>query len=135
MYMTSDISATQYFKIDPKHSDAPRLAGAYNGEFLPDKEIPFGVRDTYMAHLAPGFRMPEGGVGHRWAREGIYAVVVEGVSREGWKAVLDAVGNAETRGQVLNRLIQLPYITWDVPHQDIGRLNEIARAAFIQTDR
>ena len=46
-----------------------------------------------------------------------------------WHMLSDAACHAETRNEVLDVLIGLPYITWDREHQDIGRANAMARAA------
>ena len=127
--VSSNFTATQYFRIDRNYPDAARLIGPYNGEFVPDMSPLFGHGIVYLHHLASGFSIPQSNVSRRYASEGTGSVVVEGISYDGWHMLSDAACHAETRNEVLDVLIGLPYITWDREHQDIGRANAMARAA------
>ena len=107
--------ATEYFRIDPR---LPELVGPYNGEFI-------NYDGTQFAHLAHGFTMPEASVGKRYAREDTDAIVVEGVSRHAFDLITRAVAEADanTKREVMDVIVGLLYIGWDIPHQDIGRIN------------
>ncbi len=109
------------------------LVGEYQPVTSPE------IVEEVVEKLRNKFNFPEdkiqeqGGVAHRWAREGKGCIVVEGVSRYGWIVLCDAVGrlspeDQSKRGSLMDALVAEPYITWDTPHQDVGRLNAMAAA-------
>ena len=109
--------ATSHYQVDPQHPEAAKFTGTFNGELL-NKE-----KQGFTAHLAPGFREPEGNVSHRFSKEGQGDIVVAGLSREGWTEVtrvFDSMKPDATRGEIEDAIIQqLPWLTW--PKEYTGR--------------
>lgn len=107
--MVANGAPTEYFQVDPSYPEAEPLMGNFNGELL-NKE------DRGMeTHLAPGF-YSEGKIGKQHAKEGLGDLVVEGISHEGWRQLLDAIDSVDgSRTQIAQVITQLPWITWERP--------------------